>query len=142
MCVQGGAILIPGLCLPKALQPLLPIFLQVFILTFLYGLYQLVVIVNVHYPLCTNQTMSTQGCIIHISCWSWSCPFTHSILVASSMCIILSHGCTLLTTLMVIIFRSSPSSGPKLSYKTEIEVFEPKMIILDRSACILLFSEK
>lgn len=38
MGVQGGAILIPGLCLPKALQPLLPIFLQVFIFALLYGL--------------------------------------------------------------------------------------------------------
>ncbi|XP_028079977.1 protein ILITYHIA-like [Camellia sinensis] len=26
---KGGPVLIPGLCLPKALQPLLPIFLQV-----------------------------------------------------------------------------------------------------------------
>uniref|UniRef100_A0A2N9H7P5 Stalled ribosome sensor GCN1-like HEAT repeats region domain-containing protein n=1 Tax=Fagus sylvatica TaxID=28930 RepID=A0A2N9H7P5_FAGSY len=30
----GGPILIPGFCLPKALQPLLPIFLQVFLLFF------------------------------------------------------------------------------------------------------------
>lgn len=30
--LQGGPILIPGFCLPKALQPLLPIFLQVFVL--------------------------------------------------------------------------------------------------------------
>ncbi|ESR56522.1 hypothetical protein CICLE_v10018428mg [Citrus x clementina] len=29
---KGGPILIPGFCLPKALQPLLPIFLQVFVL--------------------------------------------------------------------------------------------------------------
>ncbi|KAH9784173.1 protein ILITYHIA [Citrus sinensis] len=29
---EGGPILIPGFCLPKALQPLLPIFLQVFVL--------------------------------------------------------------------------------------------------------------
>lgn len=38
MGLQGGAILIPGLCLPKALQPLLPIFLQVFIFALLCGL--------------------------------------------------------------------------------------------------------
>lgn len=30
--MQGGPVVIPGLCLPKALQPLLPIFLQVFLL--------------------------------------------------------------------------------------------------------------
>ena len=38
MGLQGGAILLPGLCLPKALQPLLPIFLQVFVFTLPYGL--------------------------------------------------------------------------------------------------------
>lgn len=27
--IQGGPVLIPGFCLPKALQPVLPIFLQV-----------------------------------------------------------------------------------------------------------------
>lgn len=32
--VQGGPVVIPGFCLPKALQPLLPIFLQVYSLTF------------------------------------------------------------------------------------------------------------
>ena len=32
--LQGGPVLIPGFCLPKALQPLLPIFLQVFQLFF------------------------------------------------------------------------------------------------------------
>ena len=34
IALQGGPILIPGFCLPKALQPILPIFLQVLFFSF------------------------------------------------------------------------------------------------------------
>lgn len=84
--LQGGAILLPGLCLPKALQPLLPIFLQVFVFAFLYGLR----LVGGHWSTCFILVLAIRQCLgvacippsqfvfvtlgrLHHSC-AWFCP--------------------------------------------------------------------